>query len=325
MPFIAFFGVNFSDILLNICVAGLNTSLVALLLRRMTALELLNLTRAQRGWLVIVFALGSVHLTLAPYGRVWSTSQLLGLFFLILAYITAVTFDGRKAFALAGVTLAATLLTRTHMIFAGVWPSAYLLYRYKSVRAICLRNVVLLAGPVGLGCALLAAYNWFRFGNVLDSGLNYHLMANEFVNDFNRYGAFSLNYVPTNLFYQYLAYPFPPHARTFYGGSLFLLTPVFFAAFWAVKNRGKSRSSAWVLLASIVIVQVPILTLMGTGWVQFGPRYSIDFILPLLLLTAMGVEHWSPSILAILTIVSVLHYLLGTLYFGAYLAGLNNL
>jgi hypothetical protein len=325
MPVVAIFGVNFSDILFNIAVASLNTYFVALLLRRAAALEIINLSASQRGCLVIFFALGTVHLTLAPYGRVWSTSQLLGFLFLLLAYVTALTLRGKKAFVLTGIALAATVLTRTHMLFAGLWPAVYLACncdRLASKRMF--RNLGLLAGPVALGCALLGAYNWLRFGSVLDNGLNYHLMAKDFADNFNRYGIFSFYYVPTNFFYQYIAYPFPLHSKTFQGGSLLLLSPVFLAAFWGIA-KGQPRWSIWMLVVSIITVQIPILMLMGTGWVQFGPRYTLDFLLPLLLLTAIGIRCWPTSVLVILTIVSVLHFLVGTVYFGVYLIALDNL
>jgi hypothetical protein len=325
MPLVAIFGVNFSDILFNIAVASLNTYFVALLLRQATALEVINLSATQRGCLVIFFALGTVHLTLAPYGRVWSTSQLLGFLFLLLAYVTALTLRGKKAFVLTGMALAGTVLTRTHMLFAGLWPAVYLAYncdRLASKRMF--RNLGLLAAPVALGCALLGAYNWFRFGSVLDNGLNYHLMAKDFAENFNRYGLFSFYYVATNFFYQYIAYPFPLHSKTFQGGSLLLLSPVFLAAFWGIA-KGQPRWSIWTLVVSIITVQIPILMLMGTGWVQFGPRYALDFLLPLLLLTAIGIRFWPTSVLAILTIVSVLHFLVGTAYFGLYLIALDNL
>ena len=324
MPLVAIFGVNFSDILFNIVIGSLNTYFVALLLRRAATLKVINLSGSQRGCLVIFFALGTVHLTLAPYGRVWSTSQLLGFLFLLLAYVTALTLQGKKAFVLTGIALAAALLTRTHMLFAGLWPAVYLAYNDGGLTSKRLfRDLGLLAAPVALGCALLGAYNWFRFGSVLDNGLNYHLMAKDFADNFYRYGIFNLYYVPTNLFYQYVAYPLPLHSKTFHGGSLLLLSPVFLGAFWGIA-KGQPRWSVWALVVSIVTVQIPILMLMGTGWVQFGPRYSLDFLLPLLLLTAMGIRFWPTSVLVILTIVSVLHFFLGTAYFGVYLIAIGN-
>lgn len=50
---------------------------------------------------------------------------------------------------------------------------------------------------------------------------------------------------------------------------------------------------------------------MGTGWVQFGPRYTLDFTVPLLLLTAIGIEDWNPKIILMLAFISGIHYSIG--------------
>jgi hypothetical protein len=122
-----------------------------------------------------------------------------------------------------------------------------------------------------------------------------------------------VHYLPTNLYYQYIAYPLPLSNNTFYGGSLFLLTPVFFAA-WVGGLVMRPRWSMWALVGSIVLVSIPILLLMGTGWVQFGPRYTLDFTVPLLLLTAAGLRRCPIRLLFLLTIISMAHYLLGIGY-----------
>jgi hypothetical protein len=138
-----------------------------------------------------------------------------------------------------------------------------------------------------------------------------------FAADYQRYGAFNLHYVPINLFYQYIAYPLPLRSTSYYGGSLFLLSPLFFAVFWSIK---KNQSwSTWALLGTVVLIAIPILLLMGTGWVQFGPRYTLDFTVPLLLLTAMGSRNWSTSTMLRLTVISIVHYSIGAFSFMIHL------
>jgi len=94
------------------------------------------------------------------------------------------------------------------------------------------------------------------------------------------------------------------------GGSLFLLSPLYFAVFWAFKSRTQYTSKI-VLSISITLTNIPILLLMGTGWVQFGPRYSLDFVVPMLILTAMGIKSWPNRIIALLVLVSIIHYFVG--------------
>lgn len=52
---------------------------------------------------------------------------------------------------------------------------------------------------------------------------------------------------------------------------------------------------------------------MGTGWVTFGPRYTLDFFIPMLLLTAMGVPRWPGWASGLAIFVSLVHYLFGAL------------
>ncbi|MDQ5854044.1 MAG: hypothetical protein M3380_18645, partial [Chloroflexota bacterium] len=306
MPFVAVFGVQFSDIIFTLGIAALNVALVALLLRQACRRRLLHLSRIQRGLLILFFALGTVHVTLAPFGRVWFTGQLVGFACVALAYLATLSLRATAAFTLTGVALAGALLTRNHLLLVGLWPAIYLLQQHRTAGWRRLLGYTL-AGltPILLAVVCLALYNWRRFGSAFDLGLDYHRMHAMFVDDYRRYGAFHLHYVPTNLFYQYVAYPFPLREESYMGGSLFLLSPVFCAAGWAIVT-GRPRWSTWTLLGTSLLVATPILLLMGTGWVQFGPRYTLDFTVPLLLLTAMGVQRWPMRALALLTALSVI-------------------
>lgn len=316
MPFVAIFGVQFSDVLLTLAIGAGNVALVALLLRRATERGVISLDQVQRGLLVLFFALGTVHLTLAPFGRVWFTAQLIGFAAVALAYLAALSMRGTAAFACAGLAMAAALTTRNHLVFTGVWPAAYLLVQHwrDGWRRVL---VYVLAGsvPVIIAVGLLGWYNWARFGSLTDNGLAYHQMSDFFRADYEKYGAFNLHYVPTNLYYQYIYYPSSTTKQSLLGGSLFLLSPVFFAAVWGVVV-GRPRWSTALLLVSVLLTAVPILLLMGTGWQQWGPRYTLDFGVPLLLLTAIGVRRWRPSLVLVLTVIAIGQYAVGTVYLG---------
>jgi hypothetical protein len=166
--------------------------------------------------------------------------------------------------------------------------------------------------PVVSAIILFGVYNTLRFGSAFDNGLAHHQMSSLFRTDYQRYGAFSLHYLPTNLFYQYIAYPLPLRRTSAMGGSLFLLSPVFLASLWALVH-GRPRWSVTALLVTILLTATPIVLLMGTGYKQFGPRYTLDFTIPLLLLTAVGLRCWSTRVLGILTGISVIHYIIGTM------------
>lgn len=310
MPFVALFGIATSDIFLTAALGALNVAMVALLLRRASVHGIARLTRVQRGVLVLFFAFGTVHTTLAPHGNVWFTGQLVGLLCVLLTYIVALSQRGWPAFLLCGIAIAGALMSRNHMLFAGIWPAAYLLVQHRRAGWRLVGYMLAGLAPVALGGALLLAYNQMRFGSIFDNGLAYHHMAPFFRADYARYGLFNLHYLPTNIYYQYIAYPFPMREDSPMGGSLFLLSPVFFGAIVAV-IKGYRSWNVWLLVASMLVVSVPILLLMGTGWVQFGPRYTLDFYVPLLLLTAIGIRRWPMRVLLLAVAISVVHYVIG--------------
>lgn len=313
MPLIALFGVGFSDILFTLVAGALNVFLVAHILRSANQQQLIHLSAVQRALMVLFFALGTVHITLAPYGRVWYTGQVVGFLCLALAYLLALRLEGWKAFLFTGLAIACAFLTRNHLLFAGLWPAVVLLKKHAATgwrRTLYYTLVGLL--PVLLAFGSLAAYNYLRFGSAIEVGLNYHLMDRVFLQDYQKYGAFHPHYFATNFYYQYLAYPFPVRPETYMGGSLFLLSPVFLAAVWGIRS-GRPRWSVLALVLTILLVNLPILFLMGTGWIQFGPRYTLDFSLPLMLLTALGLRNWPAWVLGILVIISLIHYVSGAI------------
>ena len=308
MPFVALFGVGFSDVLTAVVVGAVNVALVAAILAAADARGLAPLTAGRRAILVAFFALGTVHLTLAPLGRVWALDQLVGFLFVALAYLAVLRLRGWAAFVLTGAALAGAVLTRDHLVLAGVWPAWYLASEHWGLRWRGLVARLAAAGaPIVAAVGLLGVYDWARFGSALDNGIPYHLMNVAFRADYARYGFFSLHYVPINLYYQYVFYPFPLRPESAMGGSLVLMSPVFALGLVGVW-LGRRQATTWALVGAIVLVNVPILLLMGTGWMQYGPRYTLDFTVPLLLLTAMGSRRVPVWTLLLLAAASILQY-----------------
>ena len=299
MPFVALFGVGFSDVLFTAVLGAFDVVLVALLLRAAVVARVVRLDRARRAILVACFALGTVHLTLAPFGRVWFTSQLVGFCAVALAYLAALRLRGAPAVLTAGLCLAAATATRNNLLFTGLWPAWFLLsgpaltrQGPASRRPWPRRAGLLLLGvlPIAAMGGLLLLYNQLRFGSPLENGYRFHAMGEPFRADFQRYGLFHLHYLPRNVFCELVTYPLPERDSSTQGGGLFWMTPPFLAAFWGLRSR--PHASVLALVLSIVLTAVPIFLLMGTGFVQWGPRYTLDFTIPLLLLTALGLQRW---------------------------------
>jgi hypothetical protein len=319
LPFIAVFGLGFSDIFLTLVAAAINVSLTFLLLRKLRDRHIIELEDFHLWMLVVTFAFGTVHLSLAPLGRVWFTAQIIGYLCIVIAYLAAVALDGRWAFVIAGLAMAAAVMTRNHLILLGLWPAWYLIHTYRDRgRRWMTASIACGMAPIAVALTLLALYNFARFGSVTEMGLDLHQMAGAFAPEYKLFGAFHPHYLPLNFYYQYLFYPFPLSEESAMGGSLFLLTPLLLGALIAFRNR--LDLSKLMLAFSILLTATPILLLMGTGWVQFGPRYTLDFTVPLLILTSLGIEHWPRWIVGLLVIVSIAHYALGTLFLSGILS-----
>jgi hypothetical protein len=310
MPFVQIFGVGFSDVFFNTVLASLNVAVVAALLRAADRAGLIRIPAAYRALLVCFFAFGTSHLILALFGRVWFTAQLLGILLVGLAYLAAIKLEGALAFLVTGTLMGCAMLTRNHLIFTGIWPAYYLLMKNWTNQPKVYLYALMGAMPVFVMALLFLGYNYARFNNPLEVGIRYHNMAVEFVSDYKKYGAFNLHYLPSNFYYQYIYYPLPPKEESYMGGSLFLLSPVFFYSFRTVMRQYRNPN-IWLWLVSILATSIPILLLMGTGWIQYGPRYTLDFIIPLLLLTASGIQGTSANLLAAITILSVMQYIPG--------------
>jgi hypothetical protein len=311
MPFVAIFGVNFSDVIFTLAFAILNVSLVAVLLRRLNDKGIAIMTSFQRSLLVLFFAFGTVHFTVAPFGSIWFTNSVIGFFFTILAYLSAITLDDKKGFFLTGLFIACAAMCRNTLLLAGIWPAAYLVMKnWNENRKQLVTFMLFGILPILVIGVSYLVYNWARFGNPLELGTKYQNMAGTLREDVLTYGYFSLHYIKANLYYHYIYYPLPETAETLMGGSLFLLSPVFFAAFVGIL-KGRPRLSILFLIITIIAVDIPILLNFGTGWFQFGPRYTLDFTVPLLILTAIGVQSFPDWLLIFLSLISAAQYYKG--------------
>jgi len=310
-PLVMVFGLDANDVVLTAVVGAINAGLVAALLRSAVRTGLINLSITKRGLMVFFFTVGTVHITQAAQGNVWALALVIGFTCTALAYLAAISLQGWKAWLFTGLALSCAMLTRNHLVFTGIFPLIYLLSKEKPWQWTRGIGRMLIAGaPLVAGLGFWLLYNQVRFGNPFDNGLAYHQMAPFFRPSYDQYGAFNLHYLPANLYYQFIHYPLPMRDNSYMGGSLFLMSPLFFGAFAAIV-KPRLRLTVIGLTASILVTYIPIGLLMGTGWIQFGPRYTLDFTVPMLLLTAIGIERWRTWLVVLLALISGLTYIIG--------------
>jgi len=154
-----------------------------------------------------------------------------------------------------------------------------------------LKNLFILFFAPSLAIVFLLLYNYARFENPLNSG--YTLTNNwnyteEQRFELTNYGLFNFKNIPSNFYYYFLngldpvllnrGYKFilkPPFVKAgFPGTSFFVVSPIFLYVF---KLREKSKENIFYII-SIIITLLILLTYYWPGWLQLGPRYTLDFL-----------------------------------------------
>jgi len=121
-----------------------------------------------------------------------------------------------------------------------------------------------------------------------------------------RHGMFHPLHVPRNLWAFSLAIPFhnPAFERVTpnpFGMSLLLTTP---ALLYIIRARQRSPLvvGAW---AAVVLVLATLLFSYNTGYVQFGHRFSLDFMIPVMVLLAAAAGNQVSRLMRALILVGV--------------------
>ena len=291
MPLVAKFGVQFSDVLFSTFVGAINVLLVQGIFRR--------------GWLTLLFALGTPHLYLSALGSVWFQAQGVAILFALLALLFALRWQNPF---LSGLCWGCAVLARPPLLFGGLF--LLLIFwqfgRSTSEHAPILRPaprpflsryrhaLVLITLTLGTAVILLGSYNWARFGSFSDFGYSEMLSAPNIVRTIAQYGTFHLRFLPCNLYVALFALPvfqgetppmalslcgylldngtlsLPPHAiqPNPFGLSLFVATPAFLLLLTQWREK-------WLWL-TLLLVMLPNLLLHNTGSLQFGYRYWLD-------------------------------------------------
>ena len=294
LPLVAWAGFQANDVLLTLLFAAANVSLFFAVLERVRARGESERSRAENAAFSLLLAFGTVAFAASVRGEVWFTALVLGVTFTCLYLLCAL---GAERPFWAGFFLGLGAVTRTPLLFSGVFFLLEAVRAGGSLRDRLLgrsawrdpalrRKVALFA--LGAAPALLAAawMNFSRFGSPLDFGHS-HLWNNRVNPEVERFGLFSLRYLPRNLAAAFLLLPGWRAGAPRYdprGMSLFVTTPLYLLLF-APPRRAALAPALWV---AALAVALPALLYMNTGYVQFGYRFSMDFAPYLFLLLAVG-------------------------------------
>jgi hypothetical protein len=294
LPGAAIAGRAANDVVPTLLIAALILPLALIALRRLSRAGLSSRSLGDDLWLVAALAFGSVLWFSAVQGRVWYTAHVVGV---ALALIYAWASIEAAHPVVAGLALGAAALTRTAMAFmvplvlCEAWRvcgglAAWRADRRAMLRALA-RPLVRFAIPLGVLAIAGMVFNQVRFGSPTEFGHSYLQVRQQA--QIEQYGLASYHYLARNLAVAFTLLPDllprPPYVQiSGHGLALWFTTPVLVLLLWP-RERGPLHRPLWLCVAAVAL---PSLLYQNSGWVQFGYRFSLDYLVLLILLLAVG-------------------------------------
>jgi hypothetical protein len=256
-------------------------------------------------WLALLMAFGTVYWFTAEQGTVWFAAHVVGV--ALAAFYVLFSIDAERPVA-AGIMLGLAWLTRTPMLMLGIvfalealrvsvrggWPArrggalafAYDTWKALDVAALARRWGLFLV-PVLLLVGVSLWHNWARFRNPFVFGHEYLTVA--WKARIEHWGLFSYHYLGRNLAIALASLPFLNKVSSglqvnVHGLALWVTSPFFLWVLWP-------RKGGWqyaVYAAGALAVLLPNLLYQNSGWMQFGFRFSNDFVVLVFVLLALG-------------------------------------
>jgi hypothetical protein len=230
LPFVAIFGVNFSDVLFSVVLGAINVALVYSLLGKFinhgdtentekykSLRASVVISESSRRWLTLLFALGTPQWYLAALGTYWFTAHTVTIFFTLLATREALT---KQRWFLSGLWLACAGFARPTALalipfFAILiikldahWDErpSDLIKLSSRLRAFVVKSIPFIAAII-IGLAAHGLYNTARFGSIGDFGYSYVAGAENITSTYAKYGGFNPRFLPCDLSVSLLAPP----------------------------------------------------------------------------------------------------------------------
>jgi hypothetical protein len=287
LPQAAISGERANDVLLTVLLAAAVPAVFLLLGARLREAGLSTRTPADDAWYAALLTFGTVFFFSAVQGRVWFTAHVVGV--LVCALYALFSIEARRPI-LAGLMLGFAFITRAPMLFMfPLFLSEAWRMRGDGVDAWkrAARQVVLFGAPVVVIGLAAAWYNHVRFHEWTEFGHSYLAVRQQA--QIERYGLFNLHYLGRNLAVAFTLLPdvtarAPYWTISGHGLAMWFTTPALLYVLWP-RDKGPLHRALWLTVA---FVAIPSLLYQNSGWVQFGYRFSLDYMLFLVLLLVVG-------------------------------------
>jgi hypothetical protein len=290
-PFVAIWGLRFNDVLFTALWAGLNPVLLFFLLGNLRRRGLSKRSVGDDLWLTALLGVGSVYYFCSVVGQVWFTALIVGVT-LSIGYAWA-SLDAERP-ALAGLFFALGIATRGPWFVlplfvceavrvSGGWPA---LRTREGWRALAPR-LTRFAIPAAVIGVALAWHNWARFGSPFEFG---HKFLNvQWQDRIGRFGLFNYHFLSRNLAAALVLLPRimtrAPFVKISQHGMSLLVTSPNLAYTVMPQERNHLTRPLWLTIAAVAI---PSLLYQNSGYIQFGYRFSLDYMIFFILLLALG-------------------------------------
>ena len=295
LPFVAVTHLKFNDVLFTAIWAAINPVLLFLLLRRLRARGYSKRSVADDLWLTVMFGVGSVYYFSSVIGQVWFTAHVIGVTCAI-GYAWA-SLDAVHPM-LAGLCVGLGYATRPAMGFmvpffvfeavraTGGW-DRLLKWRKEGLPRGLLPKLVRFAIPAGAVLAVLMVHNYLRFEQFGEIGHKYLNIG--WQDRIQRWGLVNYHFLSRNLPCALLLLPrimaqYPFIKVSEHGMSMLVTTPALGYTV-APAERSPLARGLWL---SILTTALPSLLYQNSGFQQFGYRFSLDYIVFLVMLLAVG-------------------------------------
>lgn len=306
IPFVLIWGENTPDHVILSLIGAFNILLLSLLIRQFAKNYSIPISPSIMIAASIFWGLGTVHFYMSMTSSVWFYSQILAQTFLLGSILFFLKELSLKNLIISGILFGLACYTRNNLIFSFFFFIAvYFSLHHKGRIISTIKHGAIFGAPMLVFSVGNLFYNYSRFGNPLENGLQFHKMSDYFAENFKNHGYFSPHYIPYNFFTEVIA---PPVFSSDY--PYFSFNPVGFGLFWVsplfllilplgliyIKKivRQNSQKSIHLInqidlititgiFLSLFFIALIIFMIMGNGWYQFGARYTLDFQIFLLL------------------------------------------
>lgn len=296
LPLVAAFGLQANDVIFTVVWAAMNPVLLFALLGVLRRRGHSDRTVVEDLWLTVAFGLGSVYFYSAAVGQVWHTAQVIGVTTVIL--YTWAALDARHPW-LAGLFLGLGFATRTPLGFMfpfflfeavrvnGGWAALWHGLRGRTLPRQVLRASATAAVPALAVLGVLLWHNHARFENAVEFGHKYLNIA--WQERIQRWGLFNYHFLARNLAAALVLLPRilakSPYVQISQHGMSLLVTSPYLGYLVRPARKSPLALGLWLTVLGCAL---PSLLYQNSGFVQFGYRFSLDYMVFLVLLLALG-------------------------------------